>query len=82
VEKFRSNIDNWVRIEAKTLYIVQLWYDAFMLEESHYSNIIAAYKTLRQENILFPPRQENEKNMLSVKTNSPIFDHITEISRK
>lgn len=32
VEKLRSNVENWVRIEAKILYIVQLWYDAFMLE--------------------------------------------------
>lgn len=71
-----------MRIEAKVLYIIQLWYDAFMLEESQYQHLIHAYKMLRQENILFPPRQENEKNMLSVKTNSPIFDHIAEISRK
>jgi hypothetical protein len=46
-----------VKIEAKILYIIQLWYDAFMLEESQYSHIISTYKMLRQENILFPPRQ-------------------------
>jgi len=39
-----------------------------MLEESVYDNIINTYKTLRKENVLFPPRSANEKNLLFVKT--------------
>lgn len=75
-------MDNWSRIEAKVLYILQLWYDAFMMEENQYSHIINTYKLLRKEGVLFPPRQQNEKNMLAIKTSSPIFDNLAEISRK
>lgn len=68
LKDLRSNIDNWNKIEAKVLYLIQLWYDAFILEESIYNNIIASYKTLRKQNVLFPPRSTNEKNLLFVKT--------------
>lgn len=55
----RSNTDNWNKIEAKVLYLIQLWYDAFILEESVYNNIIDSYKLLRKENVMFPPRSTN-----------------------
>lgn len=48
LKDLRSNADNWNRIEAKVLYLVQLWYDAFILEESVYNNIIDTYKILRK----------------------------------
>ncbi len=63
------------------LYLIQLWYDAFILEESVYNNIINTYKILRKENIMFPPRSSNEKNLLFVKTESPIFENIEDIAR-
>lgn len=68
LKDLRSNSDNWNKIEAKVLYLLQLWYDAFILEENVYNNIINTYKTLRKENIMFPPRSTNEKNILFVKT--------------
>ena len=68
LKDFRSNMDNWNKIEAKVLYLIQLWYDAFMLDEAVYNNIVETYKTLRKEDVLFPPRLPNEKNLLFVKT--------------
>lgn len=64
------------------LYLIQLWYDAFILEESVYDNIIDNYKVLRKENVLFPPRSVNEKNIIFVKTESPILQNIEEIASK
>ena len=55
------------------LFLVQLWYDAFMLDEAVYNNIVSNYKTLRKENVVFPPRLPNEKNLIFVKTESPIM---------
>lgn len=81
IKDLRSNAENWNKIEAKVLYLIQLWYDAFILEESVYDNIITAYKTLHQENVIFPPRSPNEKNLLFVKTESPILDNIEDIAR-
>jgi hypothetical protein len=80
LKDLRSNSDNWNKIEAKVLYLVQLWYDAFILEESVYNNIIDTYKILRKENVMFPPRSSNEKNIIFVKTESPILDNIEEIA--
>lgn len=82
LKDLRSNGDNWNRIEAKVLYLIQLWYDAFILEENVYTNIIDSYKTLRKENIIFPPRSVNEKNILFVQTESPILENIEEIASK
>ena len=48
LKDLRSNTDNWNKIEAKVLYLVQLWYDAFMLDEAVYNNIVDTYKTLRK----------------------------------
>lgn len=73
LKDLRSNTDNWNKIEAKVLFLVQLWYDAFMLDEAVYNNIVSNYKTLRKENVVFPPRLPNEKNLISVKTESPIM---------
>ena len=73
LKELRSNTDNWNKIEAKVLFLVQLWYDAFMLDEAVYNNIVSNYKTLRKENVVFPPRLPNEKNLIFVKTESPIM---------
>lgn len=31
IKSMTSNKDNWRKIQAKILYLIQLWYDAFML---------------------------------------------------
>lgn len=80
IKDLRSNSENWSRIESKVLYLIQLWYDAFILEESKYPYIINNYKILRQENVIFPPRNVNEKSLLAVQTESPIFDNIETIA--
>jgi hypothetical protein len=59
LKDLRSNSDNWNKIEAKVLYLIQLWYDAFILDESVYNNIIDNYKILRKEGVIFPPRSAN-----------------------
>lgn len=48
LKELRSNTENWSRIESRILYLIQLWYDAFILEESKYPNIINNYKILRK----------------------------------
>jgi hypothetical protein len=55
-------------IELRILHLIQLWYDAFILEEGKYPFIINNYKLLRKENIIFPPRNINEKSLLAIKT--------------
>lgn len=79
-KELTANINNWCKIESKILYLVQLWYDAFILQETEYPYIINTYKILRSENALFPPRNPNEKNVMMVKTDSPIFDNIEAIA--
>jgi hypothetical protein len=51
ISSFRSNRENWEYIEGKVLFIVQLWYDAFMLQEGSYRHLIATYKLLREEGV-------------------------------
>ena len=51
-----------------------------MIEENKYSHIIDNYKTLRGEGVLFPPRSSNEKNLMYVENESPIFDNIETIA--
>ena len=80
LKDLRSNTENWSRIESKILYLIQLWYDAFILEESKYPYIINNYKILRKENVIFPPRNTNEKSLLAIQTESPIFDNIETIA--
>jgi hypothetical protein len=77
----RSNAENWTLIESRVMYLVQLWYDAFMLEEGRYPFLIANYKLLRKEGAIFPPRDPNEKALIAVRTESPIFDNIEAIAR-
>ena len=44
------------------------------------NHIIDNYKLLRKEAVLFPPRSSNEKNLIFVKTESPILQNIDEIA--
>lgn len=66
-------------IEDKLLYLIQLWYDTFMMHEDEFKEIIALYKQLRKEGVVFPPRDPSEKFMIQFKgTTSPIFETIEE----
>lgn len=61
-------------IEDKLLYLIQLWYDTFMMHESEFREIIGAYKNLRKEGVIFPQRDPNEAFMIKFTgTTSPIF---------
>ena len=66
-------------IEDKLLYLVQLWYDTFMMHEDEFKEIISLYKQLRKEGVVFPPRDPSEKFMIQFKgVQSPIFETIEE----
>jgi hypothetical protein len=66
-------------IEDKLLYLIQLWYDTFMMHEDEFKEIIALYKQLRKEGVVFPPRDSTAKFMIQFKgTTSPIFETIEE----
>jgi hypothetical protein len=66
-------------IEDKLLYLIQLWYDTFMMHEDEFKEIISLYKQLRKEGVVFPPRDPSEKFMIQFKgTQSPIFQTIEE----
>lgn len=66
-------------IEDKLLYLIQLWFDTFMMHEDEFKEIIALYKTLRKEGVVFPPRDPTAKFMIQFKgQESPIFQTIEE----
>lgn len=66
-------------IEDKLLYLIQLWYDTFMMHEDEFKEVITLYKQLRKEGVVFPPRDPNEKFMIQFKGKvSPIFQTIEE----
>ena len=66
-------------IEDKLLYLIQLWYDTFMMHEDEFKEVISLYKQLRKEGVMFPPRDSSEKFMIQFKgTQSPIFQTIEE----
>eukprot|EP00826_Nyctotherus_ovalis_P055910 TRINITY_DN7479_c0_g1_i5.p1 TRINITY_DN7479_c0_g1~~TRINITY_DN7479_c0_g1_i5.p1 ORF type:complete len:471 (+),score=110.99 TRINITY_DN7479_c0_g1_i5:73-1485(+) len=70
-------------LENKILYLIQLWADAFMMHEDSYPFFLATYRQLRKERITFPPREASTRFMLSsLKLESPMFDHLEEISYK
>lgn len=65
------------QIEDKVLYLIQLWYDTFMMDEGEFKEIIGCYKTLRKEGVIFPQRDPNEAFMIKFTgTTSPIFQTV------
>jgi hypothetical protein len=66
-------------IEDKLLYLIQLWFDTFMMHEDEFKEIIALYKQLRKEGVTFPARDTTAKFMIQFKgKTSPIFETIEE----
>lgn len=66
-------------IEDKLLYLIQLWFDTFMMHEGEFKEIIALYKHLRKEGVVFPARDSTAKYMIQFKgQESPIFQTIEE----
>lgn len=66
-------------IEFKVLYLVQLWADTFMMEESQYKAMMDLYRQLRKEGIQFPSRDVNDKFMIKCSGSSPVHDNIQSI---
>ncbi|EAS03672.2 VHS domain protein (macronuclear) [Tetrahymena thermophila SB210] len=78
-KQIKQNNKNWEVIENKVLYLIQLWYDTFMMHEGDYPNIMNNYKLLRKEGIKFPERDPNEMHMINFKgIKSPIFGLLEE----
>lgn len=58
----------------KVLYLIQLWYDTFMMHEADFPHIMENYKLLRKEGIQFPERDPAEIHMINFSgVKSPIF---------
>lgn len=59
------------------MFLVQLWFDTFMLHEDQFKAIISVYKQLRQDGVVFPIRDPNSEHFIDFKgKKSPIFESI------
>ena len=66
-------------IEDRLLFLIQLWFDTFMLHEDEFKNIIEVYKTLRKESVIFPMRDPKSQFFINFDgKKSPIFEAIEE----
>ena len=64
-------------IEEKLLFLIQLWYDTFMLHEDEFGEVIAVYKELRAEGVVFPRREAAHQFLIDFAgRKSPIFEGI------
>lgn len=64
-------------IEDKLLFLVQLWFDTFMLHEDDFKDIIAVYKECRKDGVLFPQRSASNQFLIKFDgKKSPIFEGI------
>lgn len=71
--KIQTNIEN------KLQYLIQLWFDTFMMHEGEFKEIVGTYKQLRKEGVIFPQRDPNEAFMIKFTgTQSPIFQTMEE----
>jgi len=60
--------------EDRTLYLLQLWADTFMMHQSEFRNIHDAYRNLRKDSVMFPERDPNQKFMINFQGQvSPVF---------
>ena len=63
------------------LSLIQLWADTFMMLEDKYPGFQQAYRLLRKEGVVFPPRDPNERILMgSLGVDSPMFDFVEQIS--
>jgi hypothetical protein len=59
------------------LFLIQLWFDTFMLHEDEFKEIMGVYKTLRKEGVVFPARDPKSKDYIKFEgRKSPIFEAI------
>lgn len=66
-----------MEIEQKLLFLIQLWYDTFMLHEDDFKQIISVYKTLRKDGVVFPKRSSSDQYLIKFSgKKSPIFEVI------
>ena len=64
-------------IEDKLLFLVQLWFDTFMLHEDDFKDIIAVYKECRKDGVIFPQRSASNQFLIKFDgKKSPIFEGI------
>ena len=64
-------------IEDKLLFLVQLWFDTFMLHEDDFKDIIAVYKECRKDGVIFPQRSASIQFLIKFDgKKSPIFEGI------
>jgi hypothetical protein len=65
----------WRCIEDKTLSIIQLYADAFMMMEDKYPTFMRVYRLLRQEGVHFPARDPNDRYLIHYEgSESPAFE--------
>lgn len=65
------------QIEEKLLFLIQLWYDTFMLHESEFKEVIGVYKELRKSGVVFPKRNASDRFLINFEgEKSPIFECI------
>lgn len=66
----------WLQASHKVLEMLQLWADAFMLQQTHLAPVFAVYKQLRQEGYKFPTTEQGASAGLCLITGaeqSPVF---------
>jgi hypothetical protein len=72
-----SNKSRQNEIENRLLFLIQVWYDTFMLYNKEFFNILNVYKTLRKEGVIFPLRDPKNKDFIKFNgEKSPIFDNL------
>ena len=65
------------------LSLIQLWADTFMMYEDRFPGFQHVYRQLRKESVTFPPRDPNERILMSsLGVDSPMFDYVEQISGK
>lgn len=59
------------------LFLIQLWFDTFMMHEDDFKDIIGVYKELRKDGVIFPQRNVSHQFMIKFEgKRSPIFEGI------
>jgi len=65
------------KVEDRLLFLIQLWFDTFMLHQEDFKPIIEVYNTLWKEGVVFPNRDPKSQFFINFKgKKSPIFDSI------
>ncbi len=59
------------------MFLVQLWFDTFMMHEDEFKEIMNVYKQLRKEGVIFPARDPRSQHFIQFDgKKSPIFETI------